>query len=192
MKSDAKQMARRKQLTLPDLVTLSILSEQPMHGYQLVTELEVREVKDWAAISRPQVYYSLNKLLSLKLISEAKDSDYSLGPERTVYKVNSKGKEELAESLSIKNWARQRTHPPFLTWMALSTHLPKATIRKLFELRREYLRAELAREQATLNSFDSSVGGMVTAGRLMVELTIQMFETELSWLNSAQDKMLSR
>ena len=33
-----------------------------MHGYQANLELERREVQDWAGISRPQVYYSLEKL----------------------------------------------------------------------------------------------------------------------------------
>ncbi len=53
-------------LTTPDLVVLSLLSEQPMHGYQLNQTLENREVRDWAVISRPQVYYSLRKLKRLE------------------------------------------------------------------------------------------------------------------------------
>src|SRR6267378_2984896 len=55
--------ARRKlALTTPDLVLLSLLAERPMHGYQANLELERREIRDWAGISRPQVYYSLEKL----------------------------------------------------------------------------------------------------------------------------------
>ncbi len=182
----------RGQVTLPDLVVLSLLSEQPMHGYQLVSELEIREVRDWAAISRPQVYYSLNKLVKQKLVVEAKDADSSLGPERTKYAVNEKGKRALAEGLSKQEWATQRPPPPFQTWMALSTHLPKTSVRKLFEVRRKYLQAQLAREQATLASFGDATGAMVISGKLMVELVIQMFETELKWLESAQEQMLSR
>lgn len=163
-----------------------------MHGYQLVSELDIREVKDWAAISRPQVYYSLNKLLDLNMLTKIEDSDSSLGPERTTYKINAKGKEKLAESLSTNDWAQQRTQPPFLTWMALSSHLPKAVIKKLFEERRTYLRAQLKREKATLDSFGDTQGAMIVAGKLMVDLTVQMFELELTWLSSAQRQMLDR
>lgn len=187
----AKKSARG-QVTLPDMVVLSLLSEQPMHGYQLVSELEIREVKDWAAISRPQVYYSLNKLTKQKLVAEAKDADSSLGPERIKYAINEKGKKALVEGLSKEEWATQRPPPPFQTWMALSAHLPRTTIRKLFEVRRKYLQAELAREQATLASFGNATGAMVVAGILMVDLAIQIFETELAWLDSAQVQMLSR
>jgi DNA-binding PadR family transcriptional regulator len=54
--------AKHSPLTTPDLVLLSLLAERPMHGYQANLELERRQVHDWAGISRPQVYYSLEKL----------------------------------------------------------------------------------------------------------------------------------
>ena len=60
-----KRTARAKKklgLTTPDLVLLSLLAERPMHGYQANAELVRREIRDWAGISRPQVYYSLEKL----------------------------------------------------------------------------------------------------------------------------------
>src|SRR2546421_10904131 len=60
--------ARRVELTTPDLVLLSLLAERPMHGYQANLELERREIRDWANVSRPQVYYSLEKLARGALI----------------------------------------------------------------------------------------------------------------------------
>ncbi|MCB0411031.1 MAG: PadR family transcriptional regulator [Bdellovibrionales bacterium] len=188
----SQKTSKKKQLTLPDLIVLSLLSERSMHGYEIVTELEARDVNDWASISRPQVYYSLKKLHSLKLIREASDSRTALGPDRTTFKINSKGSDGLANGLSELEWAQQRERPPFLTWMALSAHLPKTTIKKLFEARRSYLKSELSRESATLDSFKGKAGAMVIAGKLMVELTVRMFEVELDWLNSAQEKMIQR
>ena len=54
--------------TTPDLVILSLLAERGMHGYEVNLELERRCVRDWAGISRPQVYYSLEKLAAAGLI----------------------------------------------------------------------------------------------------------------------------
>src|SRR5205807_10426388 len=76
---------KRGGLTMPDLVLLSLLAERPMHGYQANLELERREVRDWAAISKPQVYYSLEKLARLGLIGEAESDEAIAGPERQVY-----------------------------------------------------------------------------------------------------------
>jgi DNA-binding PadR family transcriptional regulator len=49
--------AKSRELTTPDLVLLSLLAERTMHGYEANQELERREVRHWAGISRPQVYY---------------------------------------------------------------------------------------------------------------------------------------
>jgi hypothetical protein len=43
-----------------------------MHGYQANLELERRQVQDWAGISRPQVYYSLEKLARLGLVTSGR------------------------------------------------------------------------------------------------------------------------
>jgi DNA-binding PadR family transcriptional regulator len=183
---------RSKQLTLPDLVVLSVLSEKPRHGYELVAELEAREVKDWAAVSRPQVYYSLNKLLALKQIQEVADQGTSLGPDRTTFEVTPQGKDALTRSLSESSWAEQRICPPFLTWMALSAHLPKKTVRRLLQERKAYLLKELKREIQTQASFEGEAGSMVIAGKLMVDLTVRTFKLELDWLETAEKEMLAR
>src|ERR1700742_1880037 len=74
--------ARKRDLTTPDLVLLSLLAERPMHGYEANLELERRQVRDWAGISRPQVYYSLEKLGGLGMLREAKSDEPAAGPER--------------------------------------------------------------------------------------------------------------
>jgi len=82
-------------LTTADLVLLSLLAERPMHGYQANAELVRREVQDWAGISRPQVYYSLEKLARLGMLRKASDKREAEGPERQVYAVTEQGKQAL-------------------------------------------------------------------------------------------------
>ena len=67
--------ARKVALTTPDLVLLSLLAERPMHGYQANLELERREIRDWANLSRPQVYYSLEKLAREGMIQATQSGD---------------------------------------------------------------------------------------------------------------------
>jgi DNA-binding PadR family transcriptional regulator len=115
-----KSEGRMRELTVPDLVLLSLLAEEAMHGYQANVELERRQVQDWAGVSRPQVYYSLEKLARLGLIKEAGDPEPALGPERRIFSTTAKGRAALAAALERENWTNQRDRPPFLTWMALS------------------------------------------------------------------------
>src|SRR5438132_13569140 len=86
-------------LTTPDLVLLSLLAERPMHGYQANLELERRCIRDWAAISRPQIYYSLEKLSAAGLIRASGDREAAAGPERSVFETTAKGRAAIADAL---------------------------------------------------------------------------------------------
>ncbi len=66
---DSLEPANQTRLTIPDLVILSLLAERPMHGYEVNATLEDRKIRDWAPVSRPQIYYSLDKLAKLLALS---------------------------------------------------------------------------------------------------------------------------
>src|SRR5438105_15638616 len=144
--------ARRVELTTPDLVLLSLLAERPMHGYQANLELERRQVRDWAGISRPQIYYSLEKLQRLGMLRAKESKEPAAGPERTVFTATPSGRAALAAALEREQWTKQRDRPAFLTWLALSWQARSGSVRKQLQNRRKFLEAELAREQATLQS----------------------------------------
>src|SRR5215471_5001883 len=94
-----------EKLTTPDMVLLSLLAERPMHGYQANALLEFRKVRDWAGVSRPQVYYSLDKLARLDFLRTAERDDESGGPERQVFETTSRGRAALADALERDDWA---------------------------------------------------------------------------------------
>jgi len=94
-----KKSKRSLALTTPDLVLLSLLAEKPMHGYQTNQLLEFRQVRDWAGISRPQIYYSLEKLLRLKFLRAVGGAVPSEGPERRVFATTPAGRAALAYAL---------------------------------------------------------------------------------------------
>jgi len=183
---------RKRDLTIADLVLLSLLAEQPMHGYQANLELERRQVQDWAGVSRPQVYYSLEKLEGLGLISEAADQEPALGPERRVFGTTAKGRSALAAALERDHWATQRERPPFLTWMALSWQTRPGVFRKQLVHRKEFLKRELEREEATLGAVEAEVGHRFHEAVWMIRLVIEQFRTELAWLDAVSREMEHR
>ena len=173
---------KKRELTTPDLVLLSLLAERAMHGYQANAELERREVRDWAGISRPQVYYSLEKLARMDLI-RTEDTDEPLaGPERRVFATTAKGRSALADSLERAEWTTQRERPPFLTWLALSWQARPGIVRQQIRRREKFLEHELAREQATLAGIKEEVGHSFHEAVWMVGLCIEQFQIELKWL----------
>ena len=190
-------MKRKKEkdearLTTADLVLLSLLAERPMHGYQANAELVRREVQDWAGISRPQVYYSLEKLARLGMLRKAADKAEAEGPERQVCAVTARGMEALADALEREDWTTQRERPAFLTWMALSWQARRGVVGKQLKRRREFLQKEFVREKETLESVLKEVGHPYHEAVWMISLMIAEFEAELKWIKKVEREMRLR
>jgi DNA-binding PadR family transcriptional regulator len=184
--------AEKRGVTIPDLVILSLLAERPMHGYEVNAELERREARDWVAISRPQIYYSLEKLTRLGLLDELDSSEPALGAERRVLATSAKGRSVLARALERADWTSQRERPAFLTWLALSWQAPAGIVRRQIRRRVEYLKAELKREQETLEGVRQEVGHPYHEAVWMITLTIAQFKLELSWLKQVESELKHR
>lgn len=194
MTSPARKSVRAKRetaLTTPDLVLLSLLAERPMHGYQANRELERRQIRDWAAVSKPQVYYSLEKLARAGLLRSLETDDPKAGPERSTFETTEKGREALADALEREEWTTQRDRPAFLTWLALSWQARPGVFRKQLRKRRKFLHQELAREKKTALAILAEVGHKFHEAVWMVELASNQLRTEILW-NKRLERSLKR
>jgi DNA-binding PadR family transcriptional regulator len=154
-----------------------------MHGYEVNATLENRKIRDWAAVSRPQIYYSLDKLTSLGLIRVIAEDSASAGPERRVLRTTEQGLRRLADALESVHWTRTRVHQPFLTWLALSWQARPRAFQKQLKQRREFLQKQLAEERETLKDVLKEVGHPYHEAVWMLKLVIAQMELELKWLD---------
>ncbi|MGD0437059.1 MAG: PadR family transcriptional regulator [Bryobacteraceae bacterium] len=171
-----------EKLTIPDLVLLSLLAERPMHGYQVNALLEFRKVRDWAGVSRPQVYYSLDKLARLGLIRAAETGEETGGPERRVFETGPRGHAALADALERDDWTDGRERPAFLTWLGLSWQCRPGVFLKQVRQRQKFLERELASRQEILAAVRKEVGHRFHEAVWMLSLGIDQLRTELGWL----------
>ena len=119
-------------LTTPDMVILSLLAERPMHGYDVSAELDRRLIRDWASVSRPQVYYSLEKLARLALVRVASDAAPAAGPERRVFATSAAESTPAANITNIREsrnnlcmgWCRALIRPWYRTCPLQNKALP--------------------------------------------------------------------
>ena len=169
-------------LTTPDLVILSLLAERPMHGYEVNATLENRNIRDWAPVSRPQIYYSLDKLTALDLITVGADDSPAAGPERRVFETTAAGRDQLADALESEHWVHSRVHQPFLIWLALSWQARPRAFRKQLQSRKKLLDNRLAEERATLEEVMDEVGHPYHEAVWMLQLVIEQMESELRWV----------
>jgi DNA-binding PadR family transcriptional regulator len=171
---------------------MSLLAEAPMHGYQANAELERRQVRDWAGISRPQVYYSMEKLARGGLIRACRSTDPAEGPERRVFRTTKRGIKALADALERSHWATARERPQFLTWMALSWQARRGVFLRQLQRRQEFLERELAREKKTIAAVRAEVGHQFHEAVWMITLTTEQFQTELRWLQKVRHEAEKR
>ena len=148
-------------------------------------------VIDWAGISRPQVYYSIDKLAQLGLV-RASEAESAAGPERRVFHTTAEGRVALADALEREEWTTHRERPPFLTWIALSWQARPGVFRQQIERRREFLKNELSREEATLLSIKKEVGHRFHEAVWMVTLMIERIHGELHWLRKLERELPRR
>lgn len=183
---------RSSGLTTADLVVLSLISERPMHGYEVVKEYERQEVEDWASVSRPHVYYALRKLAERKLIDSASTSEEPEPRGKTVYRITRAGSEALSEALMSRSWATSRTPTAFNTWLGLSIHARQRDKRRQLAARRLYLEEQIAKEKHTLGKVEADTGRRARTAAVMIGLCIEQFEAELRWLRRAEEALLGR
>ena len=179
-------------LTTPDLVILSLLAERPMHGYEVNATLEDQKIRDWAAVSRPQIYYSLDKLTELGLIRVTATDSPSAGPERRVLETTESGRKWLADALEDAHWTSTHVHQPFLTWLALSWQARPRAFQKQLKQRQNFLAQKLAREQSTLKDVMKEVGHPYHEAVWMLKLAIAQTELELKWLDGIDHESAKR
>jgi len=163
-----------------------------MHGYQAILELERREVQDWAAVSRQQVYYSLEKLARAEMIRTSETKEPAAGPERSTYETTGRGLVALEDALEREEWTTQRDHPPFLTWLALSWKARPGVFMKQLKRRRRFLLDELKREKKTLLGIYAEVGHRYHEAVWMVGLVIDQLRAELRWTRQLERSLARR
>jgi len=163
-----------------------------MHGYQANALLEFRKVRDWAGVSRPQVYYSLEKLAELGLIRSIKAKDESGGPERQVFETTPRGRVALADALEHDDWTTHTERPRFLTWLALSWQCRPGAFMKQLQRREQFLAAELAAKQEVLAAVKKEVGHRFHEAVWMLSLTIDQIRAELRWLKKIRRELPRR
>jgi len=88
---------------------LHLLSEKPMSGYDLMNEIENKTFGVWRPTSG-SIYPALTELEDLGYIEEVKLEETEKGGDRgkKVYKLTSKGENQLAEWRKIKENIRER------------------------------------------------------------------------------------
>ena len=124
-------MARRKVSNMLGLAVLSLLTERPMHPYEMSMVMRQRELSTVIKLNQSSLYSVIEALLREKWIEPLETQREGRYPERTVYVTTAEGRVELMD------WLRSLIRQPaveytqFAAGLALLGNLPAMEVADL-------------------------------------------------------------
>jgi DNA-binding PadR family transcriptional regulator len=177
---------KRGDLTPADIVLLRLLAERPMHGHEASIELRKMGIAAWAGASRPQVYWSLNKLARMDLIRVVEIADPPTGRRRRVFAVTPKSRAALAKTLRRKYWTTEPHHSRFVAWLRLCSALDRTTFAQQVKARKAFLEVELEREARAPRAEGRGSSRAPESDAWAARLSAAHLRAELNWVRSLE------
>jgi len=143
-------------LTDAELVILSLICEQPMHGYQIEQAITQRNMRAWTDLSTSSIYYILQRLEEKGFIERSQDQEPTSGVPRKVYGITSTGKEQWKES-SLQALAQPTfTYTNFLMGLHNLWGIPAQEALEAVVTYRDWLTGDLQRQREELDNLGES------------------------------------
>jgi DNA-binding PadR family transcriptional regulator len=163
-------------MTNAELAILSLVAEQPRHGYEIEQVIEERGMREWTEIGFSSIYYLLKKLERRGLI-KGQLEEAERGPARKVYRATPAGEEArragVLDALSVPH----RPYPPLQLGMANLPAIPPAEALAALRKYRYALTTRLDHVQARWES-QRPLPYFVDA---MFDHSVTMIEAEMKW-----------
>ena len=99
-------------MTNAELAILTLVNEQPRHGYQIEQVIEQRGMRQWTEVGFSSIYYLLKKLEGKGLV-EGQLEETESGPARKVYHITQAGEAALHAAMLEALSEPQRRYSSF-------------------------------------------------------------------------------
>jgi len=172
-------------LTNAEIAILSLVAEQPRHGYEIEAVIAERGMREWTEVGFSSIYYVLKKLEARGFVERIAAGEGSRGPARVTYRATAEGLEALRTAALGALSTPQSGNSPFLLGMA---NLPLLSPAEVREALTRY-RAALAEKAEQLADRRSRAGHdkpfFVTA---MFDRSLALIAAELQWLTAFESQ----
>jgi DNA-binding PadR family transcriptional regulator len=136
------------------MAALALLSERPMHPYEMYQTLIQRSEDRIVKVRPGSLYHTVDKLEQLGLVRATGTEREGNRPERTTYEVTEKGNLALAERVAEVIETPEYEFPIFPVAISQAHHLPRETVISLLERRLMQLESRRLEIAAGLRKLD--------------------------------------
>ncbi|MCK5132107.1 MAG: PadR family transcriptional regulator [Candidatus Sabulitectum sp.] len=171
-------------MTNAELAILSLITEQPRHGYEMDQLIRIRGMREWTEIGFSSIYYLLKKLEREGLIKGQLEETES-GPARKVYSATKDGEEALCTGVLYALSTPHHRYPPLQLGLANLPLIPSA---EALDALRQY-RDSLSDRSVHLQSRWEEQRPLPYFVDAMFDHSATMIEAELVWVEGFIEQM---
>lgn len=165
-------------MTNAELAILSLVAEQPRHGYEIEQVINERGMRDWTEVGFSSIYFVLNKLEKAGLIVSHAEPSAGRGPGRKVYRATPAGEAAFhAAVVDVLSTPRRQPAPFFLGLANLPDLAPAEALAAL----RQYRDALADRREYVRSNWESK-GQLPLFIDAMFDYSITLIEAEMRWV----------
>ena len=164
-------------MTNAELAILSLVAEQPRHGYEIEQVIKERGMREWTEIGFSSIYYLLKKLEKAGLV-ESQTMQVGQGPARKVYQITADGSQAFHAGVIDALSVPRRCYPPINLGLA---GLPAVSLDQALAALRGY-RDDLAGRLAQVRERWAGQRPLPYFVEAMFDYSTTLIEAELAWV----------
>ena len=167
------------ELGIWEIAVLALLSEGPMHPYQMQSLLRLRHKDEILALKRGSLYHAIGRLVRDALIVAKSTEREGRRPERTIYAITAEGGKEFARVLRQIIAIPRRESSEFMAAMSFLVHLTPAEALAQLQTRATHLANEIMHLSAGISAASAHV---LRINLIESEYLLAIMKAELAWV----------
>lgn len=175
----------QKTLTDSELMLLGLIAEMPRHAYELEQIIEYRDMREWSNIGFSSIYFILNKLEKMGLVTAKKPDAIKA---KKTYKMTKTGVKTLSSQTIIFLKTYRPTYSSLLLGMLHWPNLDRIDALNALEARNQAITAEIAR--ITNIQFDQQP--LPDFVDLLFDFTHSQLKAEAEWIENTLSYMMDK
>lgn len=160
---------------------------QPVHGYDVRRELVSWHAEEWANVAPGSIYNALKSLTRDGLLEIVGTKQIGGRPERTTYRLTSKGESEMDELLRQLLWTVRMPVDPLVSAISLLGFIDRKELISALEARSAKIQGDLTHAEYVIAAIDD----VETPGhvREMMRLMYARVGAELEWSRAFKTRL---
>jgi len=164
-------------MTNAELAILSLVVEQPRHGYEIEQIIQERGMREWTEVGFSSIYYVLKKLERAGMIASRLE-EAGRGPARKVYHATPAGRRALHAGVLDALAVPQRSYPPLQLGLAGLPGLSQGEASAALHSHHDALAARLAHVEGNWEG----KGPLPYFVDAMFDYSVTMIRAEMAWI----------